>query len=125
MNEFDRFVKHGMRVRYYVRYADDFVFLSENKSFLESYVPEISNFLEDNLKLLLHPDKVFIKTLASGVDFLGWVHSPHHRVLRSATKRRVLASVGKNSKRDSVISYLGILKHGNAHDLSQDLLSLI
>ena len=31
MNEFDQFVKHKLKQKHYIRYADDFVFLSDNK----------------------------------------------------------------------------------------------
>ena len=31
MNEFDQFVKRELKVKYYIRYADDFVILSEEK----------------------------------------------------------------------------------------------
>ena len=31
MNEFDQFVKHELRVRYYVRYTDDFAIVSDNE----------------------------------------------------------------------------------------------
>ena len=31
MNEFDQFLKRKLKVKYYIRYADDFVILSENK----------------------------------------------------------------------------------------------
>ena len=89
MNEFDQFMKRELKVKYYIRYADDFVILSEDKNYLENLLPKISDFLENNLKLQLHPDKIFIKTLASGVDFLGWVHFPYHRILRTSTKNRM------------------------------------
>lgn len=46
-------------------------------------------FLRKKLQLEMHPNKVFIKTLASGVDLLGWVHFPTHRVLRTATRKRL------------------------------------
>ena len=81
MNEFDQFAKHTLKAKYYVRYADDFVFLSENRDWLVSLLPRISSFLHDSLTLELHPNKVSIETLSSGVDFLGWVHFPDHRVL--------------------------------------------
>jgi retron-type reverse transcriptase len=70
MNEFDQFVKHDLRMKYYARYADDFVFLSDNRSELLNCLPKIAAFLSGPLALSLHPNKVFIKTLASGVDFL-------------------------------------------------------
>ena len=119
MNEFDRFVKRELRIRHYVRYADDFVMLHGNRDYLRELLPKLSAFLGGRLKLSLHPDKVFIKTLASGVDFLGWVHFPGHRVLRTSTKWRMFRRLAENPKEAAVESYLGFLSHGNAHKLSE------
>ena len=120
MNEFDQFVKHKMKAKYYIRYADDFVFMSQDRERLMSLMPCIRAYLHDTLKLELHPDKVFVKTLASGVDFLGWVHFPDHRVLRTATKRRMFRRIKEtNMKPETVNSYLGLLTHGNARKLTQ------
>jgi len=119
MNEFDQWVKHKLKIKYYIRYADDFVFLNQDKKFLEELIMEVQNFLKEKLKLSLHPDKVSIKTFASGVDFLGWVHFPEHRVLRTTTKKRMLKKLGVNSKKPEIVqSYLGLIGHGNAHKLS-------
>lgn len=118
MNEFDQFVKHKLKVIYYIRYADDFVFLSDNKKYLEGVQLQVSSFLEEELKLSLHPDKVFIKTLASGVDFLGWVHFPEHCVIRTVSKRRMWKRILEMQwKEETVQSYLGLLSHGNARNL--------
>lgn len=124
MNEFDQFVKHKLKARHYIRYADDFVVLSHDKSLPEELLPKIGDFLEEKLKLKIHPDKVFIKTLASGVDFLGWVHFPDHRVLRTTTKRRMFKRLNETKKQESVNSYLGLLKHGNTHKLRSRVDSL-
>jgi retron-type reverse transcriptase len=120
MNEFDQFVKHKLKVKYYIRYADDFVFLSEDKQLLERLLPQISHFLENKLKLTLHPNKVSITTFASGVDFLGWVHFSDHRVLRGATKRRMRRALGGASDA-TVQSYLGLLRHGNTFRLQEEV----
>lgn len=117
MNEFDQHMKHELKVKYYIRYADDFVVLNEDKKYLEELLPKISEFLEQKLKLNLHPDKVFIKTLFSGVDFLGWVHFPRYRILRTATKKRMFRKLSENLKKERVISYLGMLSYGNSHKL--------
>ncbi len=117
MNEFDQFMKHKLKARYYIRYADDFVILSDDKSWLEEILVEIGNYLAKTLGLCLHPNKVFIETLTSGVDFLGWIHFPKHRVLRTATKRKMLTRLNENN----LISYQGLLSHGNAYDLRQKL----
>lgn len=120
MNEFDQFVKHALKSKAYIRYADDFVLLSADKSELEALLPRIETFLHDNLHLALHPDKVSISTFASGVDFLGWVHFPDHRVLRTTSKRRMLHRIEQTEGNgQSVQSYLGLLSHGNAAKLRE------
>ncbi|MEK7644697.1 MAG: reverse transcriptase/maturase family protein [Patescibacteria group bacterium] len=119
MNEFDQFVKHRLKVKYYIRYADDFVIFHEQKKVLERQLRDMSDFLEHELKLSLHPGKVSIKTLASGVDFLGWVHFPHHRVLRSVTKRRMFKRLAAADSLATVRSYLGLLSHGNTYYLCE------
>lgn len=122
MNEFDQYVKHRRKVKYYLRYADDFVFLSHDKKALEQSLRYIVRFLQEKLKLELHPDKVYIKTLASGVDFLGWVYFPDHRVLRTVTKKRMFKRIVKTSgKIEVVTSYLGLLSHGNAKKLQNKI----
>jgi len=122
MNEFDQFVKHKLKVKYYVRYADDFVILAHDRNYLLKTLPYMKVFLRERLKLELHPNKVFIKTLASGIDFLGWVHFPNHRVLRTATKRRMFRTLQNGEKKLEVCnSYLGMLSHGNTHKLQTQI----
>lgn len=117
MNEFDQFVKHKLKAKYYVRYADDFVILDLNRKILTTILPCIIVFLKDRLRLSLHPDKIILKTFASGVDFLGWVNFPSHRVLRTATRRRMLRRIFEHPTRETIQSYLGLLKHGNAYNM--------
>jgi retron-type reverse transcriptase len=114
MNEFDQFVKRTLRVKYYLRYADDFAFLSEDKEYLQNILPQVAAFLGERLNLSLHPDKVSITSFASGVDFLGWVHFPNRRVIRTATKKRMLRRIEKHPTKETVASYIGMLSHGNA-----------
>ena len=125
MNEFDQFVKHALKAKYYVRYADDFVFLSASRPDLDARLPRIRESLTTRLHLALHPDKVFIKTYASGIDFLGWVHFPDHRVLRSATKRRMLRNLADDANEMRVESYRGLLGHGNARILGAEIDHLV
>jgi len=119
MNDFDHFLKREMKVTHCVRYADDFVILHESREYLEKLLPKISSFLETRLKLSLHPDKVFIKTWASGVDFLGWVHFPDHRILRSTSRERMRERLHDHPTIETFSSYLGLLSHGNAHGILQ------
>jgi len=122
LNEFDQFVKHKLKVNQYIRYADDFVIFSRDRAWLEEILLRMKMFLHWELKLEMHPDKVFIKTITSGVDFLGWVHFPDHRVLRTATKKRMFRNLeAKKGKEEVVQSYLGLLRHGNGWGLRAEV----
>ena len=124
MNEFDQFVKHKLKVKYYIRYADDFIILSEHNNYLKEQIPLIRDFLYERLRLTLHPDKIYIKTLYSGLDFLGWVHFFDHRVLRKTTKKRMFKKMSNNLQIESLNSYLGLLDHGNSYKIKRKLLNL-
>lgn len=97
---------------------------------LEELLPKIEEFLAVRLKLALHPDKVSIRPLNHGIDFLGIVVHPFHRTLRTTTKRRMLrklterhreafrGEIDSDSLHQSLQSYLGILSHIAGHGLS-------
>jgi len=122
MNEFDQFVKHKLKIEHYIRYADDFVILSENRNRLENQIEPIKEFLGNRLKLELHPNKIFIRTLYSGVDFLGWIHFTDHRVLRTTTKRRMFRKLQESETLKTINSYLGLMKWGNTYKLRSRVL---
>jgi retron-type reverse transcriptase len=122
MNEFDQFVKHILKVKYYIRYADDFVFINKDKNYLEDVKIKIDLFLKEKLKLNLHSNKVFIKSIYSGVDFLGWIHFPKYKALRTATKKRMFRKLKENNfKNESVQSYLGLFRYGNTFKIKNKI----
>lgn len=90
LNEFDQFVKHKLRVRYYLRYMDDFLVLSDEKAFLHDLEVVFRGFLRDELKLELHPKKVNVFPVESGVGFLGYVVYRDYKRIRGSTVKRFL-----------------------------------
>ncbi len=120
MNEFDQYMKNDLRTKYYIRYADDFVIMHESKEYLVDVLEKIKDFLREKLSLALHPHKVSIRTMGSGVDFLGWVHFFDHRVLRTTTKKRMYKKLEASLKEGVITSYMGLLCHGNTYKLRQD-----
>lgn len=112
LNEFDQYVKRELKIKKYIRYADDFVIFSRQKKDLELLIYKLDGFLSEKLNLHLHPDKIFIKTLHSGIDFLGWVHFPKHRLLRQNTKIRMFQNIFPDTNLEVIASYLGLLKYG-------------
>ncbi len=122
MNQFDQFMKQTLKVKYYIRYADDFVIMNRNRGFLIDILNKIDFFLYEELLLKLHPNKISIKTFASGIDFLGWVHFPDHRVLRTTTKKRMFKKLKSTTNKPEVVqSYLGLLNHGNTQTLRKQI----
>lgn len=121
MHEFDMYVKQELRVKYYIRYADDFVILADDKKYLEEILISLDTFLKEKLRLTLHEHKVYIKTYDSGVDFLGWIHFPHHRQLRTTTKRKILKNMRGYPKQETISSYRGLLAHGNTYKIQKQL----
>lgn len=120
LNELDQFIKHKLKLKFYLRYCDDFVILDSEPVHLNNLVDIISEFLENKLKLALHQDKIIIRKLGQGIDFLGYIILPHYRVLRTKTKRRMLKQI--NDK--NLPSYLGLLKHSDSRKIRQKLFKI-
>lgn len=117
LNQLDQFVKHTPKVHGYIRYADDFVLFHPRKDQLLVWFEEIAAFLRTRLCLELHQEKISLKTYASGVDYLGYICFPHHCILRTKTKRRILARVTL----DNFPSYNGVLQHCRSQKLQNIL----
>lgn len=120
LNEFDQYVKHVLKEKYYIRYCDDFVIVGTDYEHLNSLISKTDYFLQTRLRLSLHPKKVEIRKLSQGIDFLGYVILPNYRILRTTTKRRMIRRVCQ----DNVHSYLGLLRHCKGYRLEQTIKSL-
>lgn len=133
MNKLDQFMKHDLKIKYYARYTDDFVVISEDEVCLQKLIPTINFFLKQQLNLELHPKKVSVQKSHCGVDFLGYIVLPHHKLVRAKTRKRMfrkikeqsvqykVGSISKEKTEQSLQSYLGVLSHANAHTLSENL----
>ena len=138
MNEFDHFVKKNYGIKYYGRYVDDFVLIHENKEYLKNLIPLLANFLQDNLKLTLHPNKIYLQHYTKGVTYLGAVIKPHRIYTAKRTKANfynaitkwniIIRKQKKLQKEDldlfisSINSYLGILKHYKTYKFRKKML---
>lgn len=133
LNEFDQFVKHKLKIKRYIRYTDDFVIVADNKLYLENLILPIRSFLSEKLVLELHSKKITIRKFRQGIDFLGYIILPHHRLLRAKTKKRMFKKLKKRIEEykkgiitrqtleQSLQSYLGVLSHADTYKLSNEL----
>lgn len=126
---FDHWVKEVKRVRYYFRYADDLVFLHEDKSFLHRLLADIRGYLGSLLKLEIKGNYQIYPVTARGVDFVGYVFWHSHTALRKsikqawARKAARLRHRGVSSQRAAaaLASYTGWAGHANCLNLSRSL----
>ncbi len=131
LHELDIYVKHVLCKPHYLRYCDDFIILSRDQHYLLCLIARIGEYLAENLQLELHPNKIILRKLSTGIDFVGYVFFAHHTLLRNRTKQRMknrlkqtfedfIDGTTKAATMDQQLqSYLGILSHSNQHTLSQ------
>lgn len=87
LNELDRFIKHTLKVKYYVRYMDDFIILGMNKRELREILSRIKAFLDQELKLQLN-DKTQIGKINQGIEFVGYNIFPGRKLVKKQTVYR-------------------------------------
>ena len=141
LNALDQFVKHILKLKYYVRYCDDFVILHESPEFLAETKKNISGFLSHHLNLSLNEKHGRILPVSNGIDFLGYIIREDYLLVR----RRVVNNLREklewfhqrlisehdglriirydyeliNRLRSVIASYFGHLKWADAYRLKQ------
>jgi RNA-directed DNA polymerase len=93
ISAFDHFMKKELGIRYYGRYVDDFIIIHPDKEYLKSLIPVISNYLNNELKLKLHPKKIYLQHYTKGVKFLGTVIKPNRIYIANRTKGNFINTV--------------------------------
>lgn len=132
LNDFDQFVKHKLRIKYYGRYVDDIVFIHHSREYLRSVIVKVRKELA-LIGLEIHPGKIYLQHYTKGVLFLGHFIKPHRRYISRRTKNNFLQTIADINKfldtearieeqainhiRTKMNSYLGILNYTNSHRL--------
>ena len=86
LHELDWYVKQNLKLKYYLRYADDIVIISPEKEFLEDLYQNLKLFLKQKLHLTTH--KKVVSSIYAGIDVLGLVFFSNYERLRRSTEKR-------------------------------------
>lgn len=133
LNELDQFVKHNLRQRYYLRYMDDFLILSQDKNDLHLLKEKVWEFLKEKLRLTLHPKKANVFPVKKGIDFLGYRIFRYYRLLRKSGVKRFIkrtrvywiklakGEMTQEKLAHCLQSWLAYAKFGNSYKLRQKL----
>ena len=126
LNGFDRFVTEELGFRFYGRYVDDFVIVSDDKERLRAAVKPIRRYLDTQLHLELHPNKVYLQHCRHGVKFTGAVIQGERRYVAnrsvaycwdSITRHNAVVKDHRPSPEEveaykrTVNSYFGLMSH--------------
>ena len=139
LSDFDKFLKKELNIKYYWRYVDDFIIIHKDKDFLVSLIEKTKKYLNDNLWLIIHPNKIYLQHYSKWVLFLWAYITPYRVYIRKRTiwyfykKIQKLNIKLKNNdfkldnkiKQDflsTINSYLGMLKHYKAYKITKKLL---
>lgn len=125
MAYFDHWVKEELKVRYYYRYADDIVLLSDDKNQLRNWVLAIKVYLTNILELKLKDNYQIYPVESRGIDFVGYVCYHDHTLLRKSIKLKLLGLVkaysnnliSKQKLQLKMASYFGWLKYCDSKNL--------
>jgi hypothetical protein len=138
MNMFDQYVKNTLNIKFYGRYVDDFILIHNDKQYLIILIDKIRLFLKEKLKLILHPNKIYLQHFSKGVKFLGGYIKPHVKYIDKRTKgnfNHLIRKINQEfeyAKKDkkylehiraSINSYLGIMGHFSSYKLKMKSLS--
>lgn len=102
MNPFDWFIKRELRCRAYLRYVDDFVLFSNDKSQLNAWRSAIIDRLQQ-FRLTIHENEAQVLSCHAGIPWLGFVVYPTHRRL----KRRNAINFTRRFRHNIQLYYYG------------------
>jgi RNA-directed DNA polymerase len=116
LNELDRFVKHELRVKNYLRYGDDFILIEPDLQKLKQMRIQTFRFLKSALGLQLNPKNDHVLKATHGLQFLGMVIYPKGRRLKRRNENRITLRLN----RQNVGSYYGLVrKHGKTKNIKE------
>lgn len=127
LNQLDRYVKYELGYKNYGRYVDDFIVIVPEEQYvaLKQDMKKIEHFLSEKLTLTMHPDKRYCQEVKKGVSFLGARIYPNCLYpsdrLQSSFQRAASGLAQGYSNVDSLISYLGIMKHFDGNKFVREI----
>ena len=132
LNELDQYCKRTLGIHFYVRYMDDVIILHQDKDQLHEWKRIIDTFLKEKLQLDLN-EKTCIRPITLGVEFCGYKIWNTHIKLRKSTALKMKRNLKKLQKeyaagevtveeaKQTISSYLGILKHCDSYSLKRTI----
>ena len=88
LNSFDHYIKEVLKIKYYVRYMDDFICLLKTKKECKYILNNINDYLNNHLELKLNQKTRYYPN-KFGINFCGFKIFETHRLIRNRAKRKI------------------------------------
>lgn len=121
LTRFDHWIKEDLRIKYYFRYADDMVILSQSKEHLHHALAKIRLYLEDHLKLSIKPNYQVFPVSKRGIDLGGYRHYHTHVAMRKHIKQNLCRAVSARKGRATIAALRGWAIHCDSRHLLKKL----
>lgn len=124
---FDHYLKEVQQVKYYHRYADDIVILHSSKAYLHALLVNMSDYLNQNLRLSIKGNFQAFPVEKRGIDYLGYRIYHTHVLLRKSIKKRLfksLTNVNVENFKLKMSAYNGWLAHCNSINLKHKITTM-
>ena len=132
---FDDFVRR-QGVTEYVRFVDDFVILMPSRQEVVRLIPAFRQFLKEQLRLRLHPKKIYVQPARNGVLYVGAYIQPGRTYIGNRTRGRFINCLRRYNKIaengnalahleqfvSSINSYLGLMRHYKTYNIRHRIL---
>lgn len=136
LNELDQYIKHDLKIKYYLRYMDDFVILCDNVEMAKDMKEKIRCFVETKLHLKLNQKTNYYPN-SMGINFCGFRIYETHILLRNRSKKKIkknikiwnnqyhLKKLDILKVRAQFNSWIAHSKHANSYNLRKDVFNKI
>jgi hypothetical protein len=133
LDKLDHFIKERLRIKFYIRYMDDFIILHPDKNYLQNCLNEIKTILAKQ-DMVVSEKKTFTQKISDPIKFLGFVYrlTPTGKVVILADPakikheklkiKRMLALVAKGKRTIYEVdkhfkAYKAGIRYGNCNKL--------
>lgn len=132
---FDEWLARCHGITHYRRFCDDFIIVTKDKDELLRLIPQMEQYLQEQLHMRLHPDKRYLQHYSKGVKMVGAVIKPGRIYIANRTRGKFydkirhyneLADQGLQAEHvekfvQTINSYMGMMVHYSTYNIRKHI----
>ena len=136
---FDYYIIVVLGIKDYIRFVDDCFFVVPTLEFARKLIPKMRTWLHEQLRITMHPKKIYIQHYSKGVQWVGAVVKPGRTYISNRTVGSLYNAIHRYNKiaEDgfaeqfaekfvaTMNSYFGLMRHFQSYNLRRKVSKLI